>query len=52
VPVPAGVDPADAETVVTNGVAAWQLLYRKARDRPGSTILVHGGNGGVGSTLV
>jgi NADPH:quinone reductase-like Zn-dependent oxidoreductase len=52
VPVPAGLDPAAAETVVVNGITAWQLLHRSARVRPGQTILVHGANGGVGTTLV
>src|SRR5215469_14481446 len=51
VPVPAGLDPAEAETVVLNGITAWQMLHRKARVRAGQTILVHGANGGVGSTL-
>lgn len=51
VPVPAGLDPIDAETVVVNGITAWQLLHRKAHVREGQTILVHGANGGVGSTL-
>jgi len=51
VPVPAGLDPAAAETVVVNGITAWQMLHRKARVRSGQTILVHGANGGVGSTL-
>ncbi|MFG1927406.1 medium chain dehydrogenase/reductase family protein [Cryptosporangium sp. NPDC048952] len=52
VPVPDGIDPADAETVVVNGITAWQMLHRHAKVRPGGTILVHGANGGVGSTLV
>jgi NADPH:quinone reductase-like Zn-dependent oxidoreductase len=52
VPVPAGVDAAEAETVVVNGITAWQMLHRKARIRPGQTILVHGANGGVGTVLV
>ena len=51
VPVPDGLDPAEAETVVVNGITAYQML-RKARVRAGQTILVHGANGGVGSTLV
>jgi NADPH:quinone reductase-like Zn-dependent oxidoreductase len=49
--VPAGVDPGEAETLVVNGVTAWQMLHRKARVRPGRTILVHGANSGVGTTL-
>jgi len=52
VPVPDGVDPAEAETVVVNGITAWQMLHRIARVRSGGTVLVHGANGGVGSTLV
>lgn len=52
VPVPAGLDPAEAETLVVNGLTAWQMLHRTARVRPGQTILVHGANGGVGTTLV
>ncbi|OQR60912.1 NADPH:quinone reductase [Streptomyces maremycinicus] len=52
VPVPAGIDAAEAETLVVNGITAWQMLHRKARVRPGGTIVVHGANGGVGSVLV
>ena len=51
VAVPAGLDPGDAETLVVNGLTAWQMLHRTARVRPGQTILVHGANGGVGVTL-
>ena len=52
VAVPTGLDPAEAETFVVNGVTAWQMLNRIAKVRSGQTILVHGANGGVGSTLV
>ncbi|MEV6604040.1 medium chain dehydrogenase/reductase family protein [Kutzneria sp. NPDC051319] len=52
VPVPEGVSAAEAETVVVNGITAWQMLHRVARVRTGQTILVMGANGGVGSTLV
>ena len=52
VPVPDGVDPAAAETLAVNGITAWQMLHRRATVRRGQTILVHGSNGGVGSTLV
>ena len=52
VPVPAGIEPAEAETAVVNGITAWQMLHRKARVRSGQTVLVHGANGGVGSLLV
>jgi NADPH:quinone reductase-like Zn-dependent oxidoreductase len=33
-------------------ITARQTLHRKARVRPGDTILVHGASGGVGTTLV
>ncbi len=52
VPVPNGIDPADAETVVVNGITAWKMLHRVAKIRAGQTIVVLGANGGVGSTLV
>ncbi|WP_105973210.1 medium chain dehydrogenase/reductase family protein [Streptomyces geranii] len=52
VPVPEGVGAAEAETVVLNGITAWQMLHRKARVRAGQTVLVHGANGGVGTVLV
>jgi len=51
-PVPAGLDPAEAVAVVTNGVTAWQMLHRAARVRAGQTVLVHGASGGVGTLLV
>ncbi|MFJ5924033.1 medium chain dehydrogenase/reductase family protein [Kitasatospora sp. NPDC092948] len=52
VPVPDGVDAASAETVLVNGITAWQMLHRTAKVRGGATIVVLGANGGVGSTLV
>ncbi|SEE29163.1 NADPH:quinone reductase [Streptomyces misionensis] len=50
--VPDGIGAAEAETLVINGITAWQMLHRKARVRAGQTVLVHGANGGVGSVLV
>ncbi|MGV9976129.1 medium chain dehydrogenase/reductase family protein [Micromonospora wenchangensis] len=52
VPVPDGVSPAAAETVVVNGITAWQMLHRLAKVRSGNVVVVLGANGGVGSTLV
>ena len=52
VPVPDGIGAAEAETLVVNGITAWQMLHRTARVRAGQTVLVHGANGGVGSVLV
>ncbi|WP_211327419.1 medium chain dehydrogenase/reductase family protein [Subtercola boreus] len=50
--VPDGITPEDAETVVVNGVTAWQMLHRTAKVEPGQTILVFGANGGVGGILL
>ncbi|MGW7696373.1 medium chain dehydrogenase/reductase family protein [Streptomyces asiaticus] len=51
-PVPDGMDAATAETVLVNGITAWQMLHRTAEVRAGGTVVVLGANGGVGSTLV
>ncbi len=51
VAVPDGVTSAHAETVLVNGVTAWQMLFREAEAKAGETILVHGANGGVGTIL-
>ena len=50
--VPDGITSEDAETVVVNGVTAWQMLHRSAKVRPGQAILVFGANGGVGGILI
>ncbi|WP_439379984.1 medium chain dehydrogenase/reductase family protein [Amycolatopsis lexingtonensis] len=52
VPVPDGLDAAEAETFVVNGITAYQMLHRWAKVKTGGTILVHGASGGVGTTLV
>ncbi|MBT2388798.1 zinc-binding dehydrogenase [Streptomyces sp. ISL-1] len=52
VEVPDSVQSADAETLVVNGITAWQMLHRVAGIKAGQTVLVLGANGGVGSTLV
>jgi NADPH:quinone reductase-like Zn-dependent oxidoreductase len=52
VPVPEGVDAAEAVALVTNGVTAYQLLHRAARVTAGQTVVVHGAAGGVGTLLV
>lgn len=46
------MDAATVETVVVNGITAWQMLHRTAEVRSGGTIVVLGANGGVGSILV
>jgi NADPH2:quinone reductase len=49
VPVPAGLDPAEAVAVVLNYITAYQMLHRSAKARPGQSMLIHGASGGVGS---
>lgn len=52
VAVPEDLDPAEVETLVVNGITAYQMLHRSAAVRSGGTILVHGASGGVGTVLV
>ncbi|MCE7081114.1 zinc-binding dehydrogenase [Streptomyces sp. ST2-7A] len=49
--VPEDIPAATAVALVCNGVTAWQMLHRRARVRPGGTVLVQGAGGGVGSLL-
>jgi NADPH2:quinone reductase len=52
VPVPAGLDPAEAVSLVLNYVTAYQMLHRSVTVRPGQRALIHGAAGGVGSALL
>ncbi|MDP9799439.1 NADPH2:quinone reductase [Catenuloplanes nepalensis] len=52
VPVPDGCDPVAVETVLVNGITAWQMLHGLAKVPRGGTIVVLGASGGVGSTLL
>jgi NADPH:quinone reductase-like Zn-dependent oxidoreductase len=52
VPVPDGVDAAEAVALVLNFLTAYQLLHRCARLRAGERALVHGAGGGVGDALL
>ncbi len=52
VPVPAGLDPAEAVSLVLNYVTAYQMLHRSTKVRPGQRVLIHGAAGGVGSALL
>jgi NADPH2:quinone reductase len=52
VPVPAGLDPAEAVAVVLNYVTAYQMLHRSAQARRGQRMLIHGAAGGVGSAML
>jgi len=52
VPVPPGVDVAEAVSLVLNYVTAYQMLHRSAKVEPGLRALIHGAAGGVGSALL
>ena len=52
VPVPAGLDAAEAVSLVLNYVTAYQMLHRAAKIRRGWRVLIHGAAGGVGSALL
>ena len=52
VPVPAGLDPAEAVSLVLNYITAYQMLHRSAKVKPGQRVLIHGAAGGVGTALL
>jgi NADPH2:quinone reductase len=49
VPVPSGLDAAEAVSLVLNYITAYQMLHRSAKVRPGQHVLIHGA---VGSALL
>jgi len=52
VPVPDGLDPAEAVALVLNYVTAYQMMHRVAQLRPGQSMLVHSAAGGVGTAAL
>jgi NADPH:quinone reductase-like Zn-dependent oxidoreductase len=52
VPIPEGVDPAQAVCLVANYLTAHFVLHQTAKVQSGERILVHGAAGGVGSALL
>jgi len=52
IPVPSGLDAAEAVSLVLNYVTAYQMLHHSARVKPGQRVLIHGAAGGVGSALL
>src|SRR5215510_3124280 len=50
--VPAGLDAAEAATLILSWTTAYQLLHRSARTRRGQRVLVHGAAGAVGQALL
>jgi NADPH:quinone reductase-like Zn-dependent oxidoreductase len=52
VPVPSGLDAAEAVSLVLNYITAYQMLNRSAKVRSGQRVLIHGAAGGVGTALL
>jgi len=52
VPVPSGLDAAEAVSLVLNYITAFQMLHRSAMVRRGQRVLIHGAAGGVGTALL
>jgi len=52
VPVPSGLDAAEAVSLVLNYITAYQMLHRSAKVRSGQRVLIHGAAGGVGTALL
>lgn len=52
IPVPEGLDPAEAVALVLNYTTAYQMLTRSAKVKPGQRVLIHGASGGVGTAFL
>ncbi len=52
VPVPDGLDPAEATSLVLSYMTAYQMLHRSAKVQRGQTVLIHGAGGAVGTALL
>jgi NADPH:quinone reductase-like Zn-dependent oxidoreductase len=52
VPVPAGVDPAEAVCLMVNYLTADLAMHHTAKVQSGERVLVHGAAGGVGTALL
>lgn len=51
-PVPEGLDPAEAVSLVLSYVTAYQMLHRAARVSANKRILIHGAGGAVGTAMI
>jgi NADPH2:quinone reductase len=52
VPVPAGLDAAEAVSLILNYITAYQMLHHSAKVTAGQQVLIHGAAGGVGTALL
>lgn len=51
-PIPDGVDDGTALALVVQGLTAWHLYRTSAQLRPGESVVIHAGAGGVGTQAV
>jgi NADPH:quinone reductase-like Zn-dependent oxidoreductase len=51
-PVPGGLDPAEAVSLVLSYVAAYQMLHRVAKVKRGQRVLIHGAGGAGGTAML
>ncbi|HEX5168788.1 MAG TPA: medium chain dehydrogenase/reductase family protein [Cyclobacteriaceae bacterium] len=52
IPVPPGLDVAEAVSLVLNYITAYQMMHRSAKVKAGQCVLIHGASGGVGTALL
>jgi NADPH2:quinone reductase len=52
IPVPPGLDAAEAVSLVLNYITAYQMMHRSVKVRPDQRALIHGASGGVGTALL
>jgi NADPH2:quinone reductase len=52
IPVPAGLDNAEAVSLILNYITAYQMLHHSVDVKPGQRALIHGASGGVGTALL
>lgn len=52
VPVPSGLNAAEAVSLILNYITAYQMMYRSAKVESGQRALIHGAAGGVGTALL
>ncbi len=52
IPVPPGLNPAEAVTLVLNYLTAYQALHRSAKVKAGDKVLIIGASGGIGTAFL
>jgi putative PIG3 family NAD(P)H quinone oxidoreductase len=51
-PVPAGLDLADAAALPEATCTVWSMVFNAGRLQPGESVLIHGGTSGIGTTAI